>query len=202
VIAPIVEANLGLAVGLFEPLTVVADVAYVHLSHGNHEGGPAQPSWCLEVESLVAPERDWEPRDTRVTVAAIDRAALEQFLRTASSQQPPEGLSTCPVVLWVRSTRALLPQPWSLHGREIPVRFHGGRLSLVAEADERGIWVVGPGASLLRPPIRTYGAVEGIRAEMQIEAHWSPWYEEGAAGTLAIERAVAALEAQGWRRTR
>lgn len=82
------------------------------------------------------------------------------------------------------------------------VRYQGGSHQRVAvERDARGAWVTGPHESLLFAPVSTYGRVHGILAELTIDAHWSPWYEEGAAGTVAIERAVAALEAQGWQRS-
>lgn len=199
VIAPITDATLVLA-GIFEPLTLVAELAYVDLEHGYHDGSPDRDLWCLEVDSSPAAERDWGRPDTHVSAATIDRAALEAFVRTAANQPAPAGVSICPVVLRVVAGRALLPEPWATPEDRIRVRFQGGSIELPVEHDARGAWVAGPGETLLRPAIQTRGRVEGDHAELWISAHWSPWYEAGAAGTAAIERAVADLEAQGWRR--
>lgn len=201
VAAPLVTAGLGLGADLFEPLTVVVDLATVDLAHGIHLGTPPASSWCLEVDRPGAPERDWSDPATRVTAAAIDRAALERFLSDACRQPADQDLAVSLAAMWVRSVRARLPEPWASMGERLVVRFPGGTAELPVERDARGAWVVGPDESLWRSPIRTYGVVEGNRAELSVAAHWSPWYEEGAAGTLAIEQALAALEAKGWRRT-
>ena len=177
VAAPLVTANLGLSADLFEPLTVTVHLATVDLTNGIHEGSPPASSWCLEVEHPGAPERGWSNPATRVTAAAIDGAA------------------------WMRSVRARLPEPWARMGDRLEIHFPGGLAELGVEHDARGAWVVGPDEALWRSPITTYGFAEGNRAELSVAAHWSPWYEEGAAGTLAIEAAIAKLEARGWRRT-
>ena len=200
VAAPLVTASLGLGADLFEPLTVVVDLAVVDRAHGLLEGAPPAASWCLEVDRPGAPERAWPDPATRVTAAAIDRAALERFLAAACRQPAAEGTAISLSAMWVRSVRARLPEPWASMGDRLAIRFPGGMAALPVDRDARGAWVVGPDESLWRSPIRSEGFVEGTRAELTIAAHWSPWYEEGAAGTLAIERAVAALEATGWRR--
>jgi len=201
VAAPLVTANLGLGADLFEPLTVTVRLATVDLSDGLHEGTPPASSWCLEVERPRAPERGWSNPATRVTAAAIDGAALEGFLAAACRQPAAEGLAISLAAMWVRSVRARLPEPWASMGDRLVIHFPGGLAELRVEHDARGAWVVGPDETLWRSPITTYGFAEGNRAELSVAAHWSPWYEEGAAGTLAIEAAIAKLEARGWRRT-
>lgn len=201
VIAPIVDADLLLAEHLFDLRTVTAHVEQVDTTYGFREGLAPLARWCLEVDAPGAREARWEPADTRIAVPFIDRAALEGFVRASASQQGEAGTSVAPVALWVTAVRARLPAPWSEAGDRMTVGYQsGGATEIPIERDERGAWVTGPQGSLMMPPIHAYGRVQGIVARLTIDAHWSPWFQDGAAGTLAVERAVAALEAQGWRR--
>lgn len=200
IIAPIVDADLVLAESLFDPILVTAQVELVDLTHGFRDGLAPSPSWRLSVDSPAARASGWQPAETQVLVEAIDRSALERFVRTASAQPADEGHAVAPVALWLNGVRARLPARWADGDDRLLVRFQGGTQEVAIERDARGASVSGPFDSLLTPPIFTYGRVHGRQAQLTIEAHWSPWYEEGAPGTLAIERAVAGLEARGWRR--
>ena len=202
IFAPLIDAHLGLARTLFSPLTVRVDVGYVDAEEGYDVGAPDRVGWCLEVDSPAALEGEsWQPPETRVAVPVIDRAAMEEFLRTATDQPAEPGDLVCPVAMWVRAVRARLPEPWSDQGDELLVRHQGGTARVAIERDEEGAWVRGPVEGLLRAPIRTAGLVAGIELRLGVDAYWSPWFEEGAAGTAMIERAVAALVAQGWELT-
>lgn len=201
VIAPIVDADLLLAEHLFDLRTLTAHVEQVDTTYGFREGLAPRARWCLEVDGPHAREVRWEPADTRVAVPFIDRAALERFVRAAAAQEGEAGTAVAPVALWVTAVRARLP--WTDTGEDqVTVRYQAGGVTRIAvERDERGAWLTGPQGALMMPPIYTYGRVQGLLAELTIDAHWSPWYEEGAAGTAAVERAVAALEAHGWQRS-
>jgi hypothetical protein len=201
VIGPIVDADLVLAEHLLEMRTVTAHVEQVDTTYGFRDGLAPLPRWCLEVDAPDARETKWEPAETRLTVRAIDREALARLVATASRQEVGTDEAVSPVALWVTAVKARLPPPWSeTAGDHLMVRYKGGSQRVEVERDGGGAWVTGPHDSLLTPPIHTYGRVQGLLAQLTIDAHWSPWYEEGAAGTAAIERAVAALEAKGWRR--
>lgn len=198
--APLIDANLFLASELYQPLTVLVNIGYLD-EYGFRAGAPDAMEWCLEVDSPTAFEgSSWQPPETRVAVPAIDRDALESFLRRASRQPAEPGLLVCPVAIWVWAVRARLPAPWSGLGDSLALRFHGGTTEIPIERDGEGCWVRGPVEGLLRAPIRTTGQVNGIVVELDVKAYWSPWFEEGAAGTAMIERAVAALVGQGWER--
>jgi hypothetical protein len=200
IIAPIVDADLLLAGRLFDLRTLTAHVEQVDTTHGFREGLAPRARWCLEVDGPHAREVRWEPADTRMAVPFIDRAALERFVRAAAAQEGEPGTAVAPVALWVTAVRARLP--WSDTGEaQVTVRYQAGGVTHIAvERDERGAWLSGPQGALMMPPIYTYGRVQGQLAELTIDAHWSPWYDGGAAGTAAIERAVTALEAKGWTR--
>jgi hypothetical protein len=202
IIAPILDGNLTLAEALFEPLAVDAHLEAVD-EIGYHGGPSPGPDWRLEAESgAVVVRPSWQLPETRVVVPAIDRAALNDFVLRASNQPADPGETVAPVALWVVAVRARLPAPWADAGDDILVKYQGGGMQRVPiERDSRGAWISGPTELLFTPPIFTYGRVQGVEAALTIDAHWSPWYEEGAAGTAAIERAVAALEAQGWQRS-
>ena len=202
IIAPILDGNLALAEQLFDPLAIDAHLEPVD-EYGYHAGLPPRPEWRLDVARPDVHVRpSWQIAETRVVVPAIDRAAVADFVRRASNQPAEEGDTVAPVALWVVAVRARLPAPWSEAGDQVVVRYQGGGVQPVAvERDARGAWVSGPTGSLFAAPIATYGRVQGAEALLTIDAHWSPWYEEGAAGTGAIEKAVAALEAEGWRRS-
>jgi hypothetical protein len=198
-IGPVVDAHACLAdVAGIEPLTVHVELAYVDLIQGFHDGMPALPRWCLEVDGPAAVEADWQPAATRLTVPAIDRAALVEFLRRASAQPTEPGVSVCPVAIWLRSVRVRLPAPWSRGPDHLKVAFGGGTIEVNVDRDQHGAWVREPIDSLLRSPIRTYGRVEGGLTDLTIDAYWSPWYEQGEAGTEAIARAVDTLSGRGW----
>ena len=201
IIAPVVDGNLILAEALFDPLVLDAHLEPVD-EFGYHGGLPPLPEWRLEVARPdVAVRPTWQVPDTRVVAPAIDRAVLADFVGRAASQPAEPGETIAPVALWVVAVRARLPAPWSDRGDQVRVAYQGGGVAEVAiERDARGAWVSGPTGALAASPIATYGRVQGTVAELTIDAHWSPWYEEGAAGTAAIDRAVAALEAQGWQR--
>jgi hypothetical protein len=192
VIGPILDGTLVLAEGIFDPLAVTLEVEPAGL-----------PEWCLAVEPSPARQvPSWPLAATRRTVPAIDRAALAAFVRVVASQEAEPGEAITPVGLRVTAVRARLGEAGADGVDSIEVRHAGGSESVAIARDARGAWIAGPTGGLLTSPIETYGRVLGRLAQLTVEARWSPWYEEGASGTAAIERAVAALASDGWRRIR
>lgn len=194
VVAPLVDGILSLS-QLFRPLAIRAELAYVDVDYGYHDGYPPQAEWCLDATD----DGSREIRKTRVAVPAIDRGAFDDFVRTATDQPAREGAAICPVALFVTASRARLPAGWGDTGR-LAVKTEGGQTEVEIEPDPDGVWVRGPTRAVTSAPIRAYGHVEGLETQLIIAAHWSPWYDDGAEGTDSVARAIDELVARGWQK--
>ena len=175
---PGIDALFQLAEGLIEPLGAQLELAWLDRDHGSRAGYPPQTEWRLR--------------------EAIDRAALESFVRRASDQQGSEGVFACPVWIALSPVRVRLLDAVAPDADRLVLGRKEGPASVAIERRGGALWVTGPQDGFITAPVEARLRVDVYELCVDVDAHWTPWSEEDRPGTRAVEEAVARVAASGW----
>jgi len=142
--------------------------------------------------------RGWPVPDTLVTVDAVDLAAVQRFLRGASSQIGRDGVFSCPMHVGLTPARVRLFDPVAPEVRELVLGRKEGPAAVPVERLNDGLWLSGPRSGFITAPVEARLRIDVYQLDLVIDVHWSPWSEEDRPGTRAIGAAVARVAATGW----
>jgi hypothetical protein len=175
---PGIEALFDFAAGLIEPLGVRLEVAWFDRDDASRAGYPPETEWTLADD--------------------IDRAALEGLVRRASDQQGGEQVFACPIRIELTPVRVRLPDAMAPDADRLVLGRKEGPASVAIERMAGAMWVTGPQDGFITPPVATRLRVDSYELHLEVDAHWTPWSEEGRPGTAAVAEAVARVAATGW----
>lgn len=191
-VTPGLDALFAFADGLLKPLRLRTEIGLLEVEHGLRAGYPRHMEWELAVPRVR--NASWPVPETRHEVDAIDRANAEQFVGRAISQEAPPSQIACPMSISLTYNRVrFLDAP-----AEATTLRLGPGLDVPIERDAAGAWVMGYYGPLVTSPVELLLSVDAYELQLWVRAHWSPWADEGRAGTRAIEERVARLCAAGW----
>jgi hypothetical protein len=196
--APALDAMFLFAEDLCEPLALDAEMGWLELDTFFFHGHPQPMEWRLaRRQQPSGRDRDtWPLPESLELVDRIDRAAADRFVARASAHRSRFGSIACPALLAFAAVRARLFEP--AEGDRLVLLRKEGSGSIEIQRDEGRAWVSAPGDGFITAPVEIHAKLTRELLEIHLEAHWSPWSQEGRPGTRAVEEAVARVAASGW----
>lgn len=204
-----VDALFALGDGLFEPLSVDAELACCDAETGYplDEPRPAEPFHQLRRASLpemVMIREVWS--ETRVEQRErFDRDEILDWLGVILAEQECPQPDTRPgwTQLLVEAVRARLPEGTSdgadSDGDKLPVAYGAGVIRYPVERTAGALWVVGPlSTNYDTAPFEVRIVNEAGVLSLDLSLNWSPWIDTDGAGRPDVEAAVGRLLALGW----
>lgn len=203
VAAEMVAALATVVDGWLEPFSIEARVGcYDRERFTEAAGRPAQPFHILVREPLpdevsIRPTyRAIEQRAPRLSQKVIDR-----WLAPVLAQPCGEPARFEPSLreLLLHELRVPAPVPLASAG-VLALDCYAGTITIPLERDDGRVWISIPPARLGLPPPLTF-TVENLDGgcQLSIDLYWSPWLDELTRPDSPLTRAIARLEARGWR---
>lgn len=197
-VAPGLDAMFLVTDELLEPVTVSATIAWLDTELGITSGHA--PRWEWKLAQRGQDYRLW-PGETLVEDEAIDRAAIERFLRRACAQAGAPGMVACPTQITFSCVRARLLEPVPAAATALRLDRKEGPATVPIERGGGVASVTGPQDGFITAPVEVTLWIDASELTLRVGAHWSPWADRDRPGTRAIEERIARLVSLGWELT-